>query len=81
MTEPPLVEVEPGHLMSCHIPLEELRRLQRRSTDADAPVLTTPAGEEDSGEVAAEAVVRGGNGRRARIDGAGRADSRVGPPA
>ncbi len=27
--EPPLVEVEPGHLMSCHIPLEELRRLQR----------------------------------------------------
>ena len=29
--------------MSCHIPLEELRRLQRRSTDADAPVLTTPA--------------------------------------
>jgi peptide/nickel transport system ATP-binding protein len=29
VTEPPLVEVEPGHLMSCHIPLEELRRLQR----------------------------------------------------
>jgi peptide/nickel transport system ATP-binding protein len=26
--EPPLVEVEPGHLMSCHIPVEELRRLQ-----------------------------------------------------
>ncbi len=26
--EPPLVEVEPGHLMSCHIPIEELRRLQ-----------------------------------------------------
>jgi peptide/nickel transport system ATP-binding protein len=42
VTEPPLVEVEPGHMMSCHIPLEELRRLQRRSTDADAPVLTTP---------------------------------------
>ena len=57
MTEPPLVEVEPGHMMSCHIPLEELRRLQRRSTDADAPVLTTPGGEDDSGEVAAEAVV------------------------
>jgi peptide/nickel transport system ATP-binding protein len=57
VTEPPLVEVEPGHLMSCHIPLEELRRLQRRSTDADAPVLTTPATEEASGEVAAEAVV------------------------
>ena len=28
VTEPPLAEVEPGHLMSCHIPLEELRRLQ-----------------------------------------------------
>jgi peptide/nickel transport system ATP-binding protein len=30
VTEPPLAEVEPGHLMSCHIPLEELRRLQDR---------------------------------------------------
>jgi peptide/nickel transport system ATP-binding protein len=30
VTEPPLAEVEPGHLMSCHIPLEELRQLQRR---------------------------------------------------
>ncbi len=29
-TEPPLVEVEHGHLMRCHIPLEELRRLQHR---------------------------------------------------
>ena len=26
--EPPLVEAEPGHLMRCHIPIEELRRLQ-----------------------------------------------------
>jgi peptide/nickel transport system ATP-binding protein len=26
--EPPLVEVEGGHLMRCHIPLEELRRMQ-----------------------------------------------------
>ena len=39
-------------MMSCHIPLEELRRLQRRSTDASAPVLTTPAAPEDApGEV------------------------------
>ncbi|MEP6638419.1 MAG: ABC transporter ATP-binding protein, partial [Chloroflexota bacterium] len=28
VVEPPLVEVEPGHMMSCHIPIEELRRLQ-----------------------------------------------------
>ncbi len=27
-SEPPLVEAEAGHLMRCHIPLEELRRLQ-----------------------------------------------------
>ncbi len=30
VTEPPLVEVEPGHEMKCHIPLEELRGLQTR---------------------------------------------------
>ena len=27
-TEPPLLEVAPGHLMSCHIPIEELRTAQ-----------------------------------------------------
>jgi len=32
-TEPPLVEVEAGHLMRCHIPLEELRRLQARAPE------------------------------------------------
>jgi peptide/nickel transport system ATP-binding protein len=26
--EPPLIEVEGGHLMRCHIPIEELRRIQ-----------------------------------------------------
>jgi peptide/nickel transport system ATP-binding protein len=28
-TEPPFAEVEPGHMMRCHIPIEELRALQR----------------------------------------------------
>ena len=28
--EPPLLEVAEGHLMSCHIPIEELRRLQKK---------------------------------------------------
>jgi len=31
-TEPPLAEAEPGHLMSCHIPIDELRRLQLGAT-------------------------------------------------
>ncbi len=36
VTEPPLIEVVPGHLMSCHIPLEELGRLQRKAQQAAA---------------------------------------------
>jgi peptide/nickel transport system ATP-binding protein len=59
VTEPPLVEVETGHLMSCHIPLEELRRLQRRATDADAPVLTTPAALDDVPETVTPEVAVG----------------------
>jgi peptide/nickel transport system ATP-binding protein len=31
-TEPPLDESEPGHAIRCHIPLEELRRLQAEPT-------------------------------------------------
>jgi peptide/nickel transport system ATP-binding protein len=34
--EPPLVEVEDGHLMRCHIPIDELRALQRK--DEKEPV-------------------------------------------
>ena len=30
--EPPLAEAEPGHLMRCHIPIEELRALQAKET-------------------------------------------------
>ena len=45
VSEPPLVEVEPGHLMSCHIPLEELRRLQRRSAERGETLVTPPAPE------------------------------------
>ncbi|MEX1105470.1 MAG: ABC transporter ATP-binding protein [Ilumatobacteraceae bacterium] len=29
VTEPPLAEVSPGHAMRCHIPIDELRRLQQ----------------------------------------------------
>ena len=31
VTEPPLLEVGPGHAMRCHIPIDELRRLQSKS--------------------------------------------------
>jgi peptide/nickel transport system ATP-binding protein len=31
VTEPPLLEVAPGHAMRCHIPIDELRRLQSSS--------------------------------------------------
>jgi peptide/nickel transport system ATP-binding protein len=31
--EPPLLEVERDHMMRCHIPIDELRRLQQE-TDA-----------------------------------------------
>ena len=30
VTEPPLLEVAPGHAMRCHIPIDELRRLQTK---------------------------------------------------
>jgi peptide/nickel transport system ATP-binding protein len=59
VTEPPLIEVEPGHRMSCHIPLEELRVLQRKAVQeaAEGVTLTSvaPALEAEEGaEAAAE---------------------------
>ena len=44
VTEPPLIEVEPGHLMRCHIPPSELRRLQAR--DEAIAEAAVEAGEE-----------------------------------
>ena len=35
-TEPPLAEAEPGHAMRCHIPLEDLRRMQAEPAAAAA---------------------------------------------
>jgi peptide/nickel transport system ATP-binding protein len=43
-TEPDLLEVEPGHQIRCHIPFEELRRLQVQAPAAGQ----TPAGEASS---------------------------------
>jgi peptide/nickel transport system ATP-binding protein len=41
--EPPLVEVEEGHLMRCHIPIEELRELQQaRDLVAQSQKVVTP---------------------------------------
>ncbi|MEX2612271.1 MAG: ABC transporter ATP-binding protein [Gaiellaceae bacterium] len=37
--EPPLVEAEPGHLMRCHIPIDELRRLQATAPSAARPTV------------------------------------------
>jgi peptide/nickel transport system ATP-binding protein len=47
VVEPPLIEVEPGHLMSCHIPLEELRRLQKRAVESGETLVTPPAPDAD----------------------------------
>jgi peptide/nickel transport system ATP-binding protein len=39
--EPPLAEVEKGHFMRCHIPLEELRRLQQTAPEAQKTTVFT----------------------------------------
>lgn len=55
---PPLIEVEPGHRMACHIPIEELRELQRQRTvsgsgDVEAAVAKA---EETTGEAITASV-------------------------
>ena len=52
VTEPPLVEVEPGHLMRCHIPLDELRVVQVRDA-ATRAVRTSVIGAAADAEVEA----------------------------
>ena len=53
MTEPPLIEVAPGHMMSCHIPFEELRRLQAKAKPGDVLYSANPQVMTDAEEVAA----------------------------
>ena len=56
VVEPPLVEVAPGHLMSCHIPLEELGRLQKRAAETGETLLTPAADESGEAGAAADAA-------------------------
>jgi peptide/nickel transport system ATP-binding protein len=53
VTEPPLIEVEPGHQMSCHIPVDELRRLQSEARRTDATLTTPLAAIEEGAALAA----------------------------
>jgi hypothetical protein len=53
VVEPPLVEVEPGHMMSCHIPIDELRRLQAEARRTDATLTTPPEAIQEAEALAA----------------------------
>jgi peptide/nickel transport system ATP-binding protein len=78
VVEPPLVEVEPGHLMSCHIPLEELRRLQRRAAETSETLVTPPADESGEAGVVAEIVAAAADAGEAAT---GAAEPGAEPPA
>ena len=45
-TEPPLADIQPGHAIRCHIPVDELRRLQGADPKSDGPAMPTGAGSE-----------------------------------
>jgi len=67
VTEPPIVEVEQGHLMRCHIPIEALRVLQRE----DEPPSTATAGDREPAAVAiSESAGQAGAGGSATPPGA-----------
>jgi hypothetical protein len=44
-TEPALAEVEPGHHIRCHIPIDELRRLQKDGGEPAAAGVAPAAGD------------------------------------
>ena len=74
VTEPPLIEVAPGHQMRCHIPIEELGRLQAKAKPGDVLYSTMPVVETDAGDQA-PAVTPGVDS----IDAAGAAADALGP--
>ena len=47
-TEPPLADIEPGHAIRCHIPVDELRRLQGADPESGGPAMATGAGSGDT---------------------------------
>jgi peptide/nickel transport system ATP-binding protein len=72
VTEPPLIEVAPGHLMSCHIPFEELGRLQAKAKPGDVmysamppTVVDEPAPDDEAPPDAAEVAATAGTGEPA----------------
>jgi len=56
VTEPPIVEVAPGHMMRCHIPLEELGRLQAKAKPGDVMYSANPPAPEAAGDALTDAA-------------------------